>query len=329
VPVPVWALLTYVGLATLLVVRARGTALTRERATVLVLALAVWSLVFSLYMAAIAALIVRAVCLLCSALYVLNALIALLAWRLARATGAGATPLMTRSRVTVGAAAMAVALGVVGGSQLAGGSAGPAHLTPEDVQARNPDFYAWYAGLPVVEALPPAEHARGRDDAPITIVEFSDFECAYCAKAFRDLRDVERQHGGTVRIVFHHFPLDPTCNPHVPTLVHRSACDAAIAAECAARFGRFWDFHDRLFENQRRLGRDYFIGSAVDLGIDRGAFAACLDDGSVRDRIAADAAAGARLGVKSTPTLFVNGRTVEGALDRTAYDWVLAMEHHG
>jgi protein-disulfide isomerase len=129
--------------------------------------------------------------------------------------------------------------------------------------------------------------------------------------------------------VFHHFPLDPGCNPEVATLVHRSACEAAIAAECAARFGRFWDYHDRLFADQTRLGRDDLIATAVDLGIDRAAFTACLHDGAARARVVADAAAGARIGVKSTPTLFIDGRTVEGALDPPAYDWVLAMERHG
>jgi protein-disulfide isomerase len=169
---------------------------------------------------------------------------------------------------------------------------------------------------------------RGADDAPITIVEFSDFECAYCGKAFRDVRDVERRHGN-VRVVFHHFPLDPDCNAHVPSPVHQSACQAAIAAECAARFGRFWEYHDRLFGNQERLGRDDLIATAVDLGIDRDAFTTCLADPAARQRVVADADAGARLGVKSTPTLFINGRVVEGALDRPAYEWVLAMERRG
>jgi protein-disulfide isomerase len=166
----------------------------------------------------------------------------------------------------------------------------------------------------------------GPADAPITIVEFSDFECAYCAKAFRDLREIERQHRGTMRIVFHHFPLDSECNPHVTAPMHRSACLAAIAAECAARFSRFWEFHDRLFGAQDRLERSDLVASAVALGIDRAAFTACLDDPASRMAVLEDIAAGAAVGVKSTPTLFINGRTVEGALERTAYEYVIALE---
>jgi protein-disulfide isomerase/uncharacterized membrane protein len=327
-PVALWALLTYMGLAVLVLVRHRTQGETRERATLLLIALAVWSFVFSLYMAALAAFAVGALCLLCSGLYLLNGVIGVLAWRLGHSAASSARPLLTPRRVTIGAAAMAAALAMTGASQLMASSATAPLLTPADVQAQNPDFYSWYTSRPVVDALPAAEHVRGPADALITIVEFSDFECNYCAKAFRDLRDFEHRHAGRVRVVFHHFPLDSECNARVPTRVHRTACDAAIAAECAARFGRFWDYHDRLFEDREPLIRDELVRTAVDLGIDRVAFAACLDDPAARVRVVADADAGARLGIKSTPTLFVNGRTIEGALDRGAYEWMLAMEHH-
>jgi protein-disulfide isomerase len=129
-----------------------------------------------------------------------------------------------------------------------------------------------------------------------------------------------------VRIVFHHFPLDADCNPNVSTRMHRYACQAAIAAECAARAGKFWEYHDLLFGAQDRLGRDDLIAKAVTLGIARDNFVACLDDPSARSRVLADSAAGAKLGVKSTPTLVINGRAVEGALERTRYQYVIALE---
>jgi len=228
-------------------------------------------------------------------------------------------------RVLVGTAVLAAAVAILGGRLGASAIDGDT-LKPADVRERNPKFYDWYTNLPVVADVPGGEHARGPADAPITIVEFSDFECAYCAKAFQDLREVERQHAGRLRVVFHHFPLDAECNPHVTSRMHPDACLAAIAAECAARAGRFWDYHDRLFTDQARLGRDDLIATAVDLGIARADFIACLADPASRARVIEDAHAGARLGVKSTPTLFINGRTVEGALDRGAYEYVLAME---
>jgi protein-disulfide isomerase len=323
VPVAAWALLTYATLTVLLVVRRRASGATRVRATLFLLALALWSLAFSLYMAGLAAFAIGAICLLCSGLYVLNGALATCAWKIARAEGA----VVTRRRMAVGAAVMAGALAVLGGSQQRARSAALL-LTPADVETKNPDFYNWYTSLPLADALPPADHMRGPADAAITVVEFSDFECTFCGKAFRDLRDLEDRHAGLIRVEFHHFPLDTACNAHVPESVHPSACTAAIAAECAARFGRFWEYHDRLFGEQDRLGRDSLLATAVDLGIDRAAFSACLDDPAARARVVADAAEGARLGVRSTPTLFINGRPVEGALDRTLYDYVLALERH-
>ena len=322
VSVAVWALLTYAALAILLFVRRQATGERRARATVALLALALWSLVFSLYMAGLAAFAIGAICLLCSGLYLLNGTLAALAWRIARAEGW----VLTRG-AAVGAAVMAGALVVLGGLQHRASSAALT-LTRADVETKNPDFYKWYTSLPLADGLPPADHRRGPADAAITVVEFSDFECTFCGKAFRDLRDLEHQHAGLIRVEFHHFPLDTACNTHVPEAVHPSACQAAIAAECAARFDRFWEYHDRLFAEQDRLDRDSLVATAVDLGIDRAAFSACLDDPAARERVVADAAEGARLGVRSTPTLFINRRPVEGALDRTLYDYVVALERH-
>jgi len=328
VPIAFWALLTYLALAVLVLVRGRLHGERRTRATLLILAIAMWSLAFSIYMAAIAAFALRTLCLLCSGLYLVNVAIALLAWRVAR-VGRRHGRLVTRRQLTIAATASVVALATVAGLQLRASSAAVRSFSEAEVAAQHPDFYKWYTSLPRVDALPRAEHVRGPADAPVTIVEFSDFECGFCAQAFRDLRELERRHAGMIRVAFHHFPLDPDCNAHVTMAVHRSACQAAIAAECAASFGKFWEYHDRLFSDQPHLDRDGLVATAADLGIDRAAFTACLREPAARGRVAADAAAGARLGVKSTPTLFINNRTVEGAPETEAYEWILAMEHHG
>jgi protein-disulfide isomerase/uncharacterized membrane protein len=326
IPVAAWSLLAYLLLAGMILWRRRTAPATRPLATLAVVALASFNLAFSLYMAFLAAVAVRALCLLCAGMYLLNAVVAVLAWRLASAQSSARGPALGTRRALVGTAVLAAAVAILGARQLGASAIDGDTLRPADVRERNPKFYDWYTNLPVVAEIPRSGHARGPADAPITIVEFSDFECAYCAKAFQDLREVERQHAGRLRVVFHHFPLDTECNPHVASRLHPDACLAAIAAECAARAGHFWDYHDRLFANQDRLGRDDLIATAVDLGIARGEFIACLADPASRARVIEDAHAGARLGVKSTPTLFINGRTVEGALDRGAYEYVLAME---
>jgi len=326
IPVALWALITYLAVAALVLVRGRVRGEAQARATLLLFAIALWSVAFSLYMAAIAAFALGTLCLLCSGLYLVNIAVAVFAWRLARGTNRGGRLLTTR-QLAIGAAVTAVALATVAGLQASSAATRP--LTAEEVAAQQPKFYTWYTTRPVVDALPAAAHVRGPADAAVTIVEFSDFECGFCAKAFRDLRDLEQRHGGMLKVAFHHFPLDSDCNPHVTMRLHRFACQAAIAAECAAQFGKFWDYHDRLFQNQDRLRPDDLVATAVDLGIDRAAFTACLADPAARQRVVADAAAGAQLGVNLTPTLFINNRTVEGAPESGAYEWILALERHG
>jgi protein-disulfide isomerase len=325
-PLPVWALLKDGVLAALVAWPGRAGTGARTRGALLLVGLALWSVAFSAYMAAVAAVVLRTFCLLCAGMYVLSPVIAVLAWRLARARLGASGPLVTGPRALLGGGAIAGALAFLAATHFLAAPASLAHLTPDEVRARDPEFYRWYTGLRVVSPLPPARHVKGAADAPVTIVEFSDFECAYCAKAFRDLRDLERRHPGTVRIVFHHFPLDSSCNPHVQGRFHQAACLAAIAAECAARWGRFWEYHDRLFDAAGSLDREALVGHAVALGLDREAFATCLDDPASRAIVTDDARAGARLSVTSTPTLIINGRSVQGALERDAYEYVLALE---
>jgi protein-disulfide isomerase len=180
-----------------------------------------------------------------------------------------------------------------------------------------PKFYRWYLAQPVVPV--PNEpldgtHARGSTDAPVTIVEFSDFECGHCAVFHASLDDVLPRFGQTVRVIFRHFPLDPSCNPSVSGQVHPGACLAAVAAECAGEQSKFWQYHNLLFENQQHLDRQFLIGYASRLGLDVPRFTACLGSLEARARVERDAKAGAQLGIDSTPTVFINGRAIRGAL---------------
>lgn len=324
-PVAAWALLTYVGLGILLVVRESAAPALRRTLTLGILAAACWILLFSLYMAAIATFRIGHLCPFCFGLYVVAVAAAFLAWRLARAElGPGGIQLVSPTTLSI-VGVMVVGLVGVSLLQLAAEDRGGADLTADEVCARDAEFCTWYRKQPEVADLPAAAHVRGDAAAPVTIVEFSDFECPACGMAYRDLHDVERTHAGRVKVVFHHFPLDATCNPHVTTRMHPSACLAAFASECAAREGKFWEYHDRLFTSQEQLGRDALITYATELGIDAAAFTACLDDPATRARVRADTDAGASLGIESTPTLFINGRKISGALDRARYDYAIAL----
>jgi protein-disulfide isomerase len=156
----------------------------------------------------------------------------------------------------------------------------------------------------------------GGSDAPIQIVEFSDFQCGFCSKVLASLKEVESAYGDKVNVTFKHFPLG----------FHKEAPKASEASLCAGDQGKFWEMHDSLFENQKALGLDKLPGYAEALGLDMAKFQTCLDDGTYTDQIAADMAVGSANGVSGTPAFFINGRFVNGALPFEAFKEVIDEE---
>lgn len=155
----------------------------------------------------------------------------------------------------------------------------------------------------VAVEVAPTDPVKGPANAPITIVEYSDFQCPYCARVNPTLDQVIKTYGDKVRIVFKDFPL-----PN-----HPEAPKAAEAAHCAGEQGKFWDLHDRMFANQQALQIPMLKQYATSLGLDMNAFNRCLDSGKHASRVAENLKSGEALGVGSTPTLYVNGRPVVGA----------------
>jgi protein-disulfide isomerase len=148
--------------------------------------------------------------------------------------------------------------------------------------------------------------ARGPENAPVTIVEFSDFQCPYCGREAPVVDRVMKEYEGKVRLVFRHFPLD----------FHAQAQKAAEAGACAADQGpeKFWQLHDKMFGNQQKLAVGDLKGYAKELGLDSGKFDRCLDSGEKRAVVEADAKAGQEAGVSGTPAFFINGIFVNGAV---------------
>src|SRR5262245_56178675 len=145
--------------------------------------------------------------------------------------------------------------------------------------------------------------ARGPSAAPVTIVEFSDYECPYCKRAQAVLVQLLAEYPGQIRLVFKDFPLD----------FHPGARPAAEAARCAGASGRFWEYHDLLFVAQPAFSRQDLVSYARRLDLDPVAFAACLDGGQFRPLVQRDLDEGRALGVRGTPTFFVNGLRLVGA----------------
>jgi protein-disulfide isomerase len=146
--------------------------------------------------------------------------------------------------------------------------------------------------------------AYGPADAPITIVEFSDFECPFCRRfheqTYQALLDA---YPGQIRFVYRNLPL---------TSIHPNAMSAAVASLCAEEQDAYWEYHDKLFSSDL-LGRSIYLQYATDLGLDEDEFTACLDSGKFDEFIQRDMDFAFNLGVQSTPTFFINGLALVGA----------------
>jgi protein-disulfide isomerase len=181
------------------------------------------------------------------------------------------------------------------------------------------DLERWLAA-PVREIGIESAFALGPEDAPVTIVEFSDFECPFCKQAANYLNELKVQYGDKLRLVFKDFPLDSNCNRHIERQTHALACNAAVLARCGGAHGRFWEMHDAIFALPR-LTEESLQALFHDLGIE-----ACEGEEEYLAGIRADIEEGRKLGVTATPTLFVNGREAlnreEGI--RTIIDHILS-----
>jgi len=164
-----------------------------------------------------------------------------------------------------------------------------------------------------VEAIGPS---RGPVDAPITIVEFSDFQCPYCSRVKGSIDAVMARYGKNVRLVFRDLPLP----------MHPNAPKAAEAGECAQEQGKFWELHDKMFADQNALAPENLKKSAAEIGLNAAAFNECLDSGKHAANVKLDADAAQALGVNGTPAFFVNGRFLNGAVPVEQFSKVIDDE---
>ena len=142
------------------------------------------------------------------------------------------------------------------------------------------------------------DHIQGPDSAPVTLVEYGDYECPHCGHAYPMVKRLQQQFGDSLRFVFRNFPL---------TQIHPMAEPAAEAAEFAATHGKFWEMHDGIFEHQSRLSPDLLLKLAAKNGLDASALTEALENSTYEERVKQDFAGGVRSGVNGTPTFFVNG----------------------
>ena len=285
--------------------------------------LAVFGLAFDLYLAHTMIFRVRAVCWLCIATYLINiAIIAILVKRVWRepkprislrvifpgTRDAQGIDLYYRNvikKLIIGGILLASVVGVAGSQflsksltendreRLAKIKANLSRQKPQIIEIKNRPF-------------------TGSADAKLTVVEFSDFLCPYCAKASKYLKLSEAGNHDKARFVFRHYPLDKSCNRMLSSNVHPGACLLAEGAVCADEQDRFWEYHDIAFETKGKISRPVVQDMAANIGLDLKAFKSCLDSGRALKVVKEDIEVGIKAGIKGTPTLFVNGRRLGG-----------------
>ena len=184
-------------------------------------------------------------------------------------------------------------------------SEGPRHRYLEGLRRK---YHVVIALEPRREPVAANGPSRGPDDAVITIVEFSDFQCPFCGRLEPVLVRVLAKYPRTVRLLYRNYPL--------PEL-HSQAEKAAEAGLCAKEQGKFWEMHDLLFAEQATLSVQDLKDKARRLGLDTAAFSACIDSGTMSEAVKADVREGEALGIQGTPGTFINGRFLSGAVEES------------
>jgi protein-disulfide isomerase len=185
--------------------------------------------------------------------------------------------------------------------------------TADITMTQRPDFHLT---LPVNDA----DHTLGPDHAPVTVVEYGDFECPNCKQAAPAVKLLLERFDERVRFVYRHFPLED---------VHPHALLAAEAAECAGGQGKFWEMHELLFANQEHLKLKNLHGYAEQLGLDMARYTAEMDDHVYLQRVREHIDSGLKSGVRGTPGFFVNGRIQDVSFGiRSLFDAVESALHH-
>lgn len=171
--------------------------------------------------------------------------------------------------------------------------------------------------LPRLEVAVGKNPVRGDAGGPITIVEFADYECPYCSRGYESMQKVMSKYEGKVQWYFRDFPLS----------FHRNAVDYAVGAICAGEQGKYWDMHDAILDNQKKLkAGEGVAGLAKDLDLDEAAFATCMANEAHKKQVMTDMSEGQAVGVSGTPAYFINGIMISGAQPVENFEAIIDRE---
>lgn len=203
------------------------------------------------------------------------------------------------------------------GVRIIGASMANNSLSSEPIDTSR--LIARFENLPELSIPTDERPSKGNPQAPVTVVEFSDFQCPSCKMAHRELKPFIKRNQNSVHFVYRHFPLDMGCNNLVSRPVHPFACEAALGSVCAGfqeGDDAFFRFHDLLFANQASINSQMIRNIASDMGLDAEAFQECMESDKAMAVVQEDIRLGEELAIQATPTLIINGRKMTGALSR-------------
>ncbi|MBM4386992.1 MAG: thioredoxin domain-containing protein, partial [Deltaproteobacteria bacterium] len=155
---------------------------------------------------------------------------------------------------------------------------------------------------------------KGEETAKIKIVEVSDLECPYCSTLFFTLEEIYKKYSADVSIAFYHFPLDTCCNPYIKACMHKTACQSAYGAICAQEQGKFWEYTALLYDFIDAHSKDELFRYAEEIGLDMEKFRECYNGSDTLKKLMDDIEYANLLGVRATPTFFINNLKFEGAM---------------
>lgn len=298
VPLPAYGVAMYLTLALLVFVEPLLNADLSRLGRYALLAISGFGFAFSLYLTALEAFVIRAWCFWCVVSAILITLIFILALLdvvRPRLGGAATEPpaAISALRGYVVTGLIAVAVGV------------PAFILLMRQAAVEPLEVAVGEGV-TDRLVRPDSHATGNALAPVTVVEWGDFQCPACSRAEKSAREIRRQYGDRVRFIFRHFPLER---------LHPDARRAAEASECAGEQGKFWEAVEKLFDHQDDLSEAALLRAAGDMKLDVERFRECLSSGRMRTRVDRDLEDARALGLRATPTFFIGRTVVEGPME--------------
>jgi len=314
--------IAYAGLLYYLLLGLLGAAdlrrVSRSRALAYARGLGPLSVLYSAILAAISLGLIRAFCIFCVALYVVNVGIVALGWlKPAPRPGFWKTLALDLRAVAGGFSLwpvqIAVVLALSGAVMLA---------TTERRLAERALASTIDAQIGEFNAAP--GHSEGHEGAVLTVVEFSDFQCKFCRKVHSTFDELRDEFRGQVRFIFKHFPLDRACNRATPRGGHTGSCGVADAAVCAGEQGRFWEFQGALFDAGSPV--DALDPIAESAGLDVSAWRQCRFSRAARATVERDIEEGVQAGVKVTPTFIIGERLIAGARSRADFAAIIREE---